>query len=199
MLIKLVLMATIGAFIGWTTNVIAIKLLFRPIHPVKVPLLPFYIQGLMPKRKAEIAKSIGETVEKELISVEEIMDELIESVDKTQVIEQMQVYIVEIVKEKMPAMVPSMFRGMILNYVHDIIASEGERLINELSEKVIHHATDKIDMAQMIEDKINAFPMEELEALVIRIAQKELKHIEYLGGLIGFFIGVLQWVLVLLI
>lgn len=199
MLYTLLIMVIVGALIGWLTNVIAIKLLFRPIEPVKIPLLPFKFQGLMPKRRAEIAKSIGETVETELLSVEDIMDELIESSDKSEIIQMMQSYVTKIVEEKMPSMVPSMFRGMIVKYVHDLVQDEGENIINELSEKVIHHASEKIKISQMIETKINAFPMEELERMVLQIAKKELKHIEVLGGIIGMVIGVLQWGIITLL
>lgn len=193
---QFLLLASIGALIGWMTNVIAIKLLFKPINPIKIPLLGFTFQGLIPKRRAEIAKQIGETVERELLSIEEIMDTLIERTDKTEVIQLMQTYIVKIVSEKMPAMVPGMFKGMIVNYIGEVIAEEGESILTELTEKVIHHATEKINISQMVEDKINAFPLEELERLTIEIAKKELKHIEYLGGLIGFFIGTIQWFLI---
>lgn len=86
-MLKLLILATIGAIIGWTTNVIAIKLLFRPIDPIKVPVLGWTLQGLMPKRKKEIAKNIGETVETELVSIEEIIDKMIEGTDKTTIIE----------------------------------------------------------------------------------------------------------------
>ncbi len=193
---QFLLLASIGALIGWMTNVIAIKLLFKPINPIKIPLLGFTFQGLIPKRRAEIAKQIGETVERELLSIEEIMDTLIERTDKTEVIQLMQTYIVKIVSEKMPAMVPGMFKGMIVNYIGEVIAEEGESILTELTEKVIHHATEKINISQMVEDKINAFPLEELERLTLEIAKKELKHIEYLGGLIGFFIGTIQWLLI---
>lgn len=193
---QFLLLASIGALIGWMTNVIAIKLLFKPINPIKIPLLGFTFQGLIPKRRAEIAKQIGETVERELLSIEEIMDTLIERTDKTEVIQLMQTYIVKIVSEKMPAMVPGMFKGMIVNYIGEVIAEEGESILTELTEKVIHHATEKINISQMVEDKINAFPLEELERLTLEIAKKELKHIEYLGGLIGFFIGTIQWFLI---
>lgn len=193
MLKTFIIMTTVGALIGWLTNVIAIKLLFRPIEPIKLPLLPFSFQGLMPKRRNEIAKSIGETVQNELLSIEEIMDELIEGMDKTEIIKMLQSYVSKIVEEKMPSMVPTMFKGMIVKYVYDLVADEGENMINQLSDKVIHHATEKINISEMIEAKINAFPMAELERLVLDIAKKELKHIEVLGGVIGLLIGVLQW------
>lgn len=197
MLVKLLILALVGAFIGWMTNVFAIKLMFRPLLPIKIPLTPFTLQGLIPKRKAEIAKSIGETVETELLSIEDIIDKLIEDADKGEIIEMIREKIIKIVDEKMPPMVPSMFKGMITSHVNDIITNDGETMINELSEKIIHHATEKVSVALIVEEKINEFDFEKLEEIIMGIAKAELKHIEILGGLIGFVIGTVQGLLIL--
>ena len=77
------LLTVVGALIGWITNIFAIKLLFRPIKPIKIPLTRFTIVGLIPKRKKEIAKNIGEVVANELISIRELMDEAVTEEDLT--------------------------------------------------------------------------------------------------------------------
>jgi uncharacterized membrane protein YheB (UPF0754 family) len=56
----------LGAFVGYITNYIAIKLLFRPKRRV------LGVQGLLPKRKAEIAKRAGELVNDYLVNSEAI-------------------------------------------------------------------------------------------------------------------------------
>ena len=63
------------ALIGLITNNFAIKLLFRPLNPIKLPFTPFVLIGLIPKRRSELAKTIGEGVAHELLSVEELIDE----------------------------------------------------------------------------------------------------------------------------
>lgn len=65
-------MVSVGTLIGWFTNYLAIKLLFRPYKEVN--LLFFKIQGLIPKRRDEIAVNISEVVEKELISLDDIAE-----------------------------------------------------------------------------------------------------------------------------
>lgn len=199
MLLKLMILAFVGAFIGWMTNVFAIKLMFRPLNPVKIPLTPFTLQGLIPKRKSEIAKSIGETVENELLSIEDIIDKLIEDTDKTEIIEIIRAKVMTIIEEKMPSMIPSMFKGMISSYVNDVITKDGEKMLSELSEKIIHHATEKVSVSLIIEEKINEFDFEKLEDIIISIAKQELKHIEILGGVIGFAIGLVQGLIILFI
>lgn len=50
----------IGALIGYFTNYIAVKMLFKPHHPIRIGSwrLPF-TPGLIPKRKDELAGAIG--------------------------------------------------------------------------------------------------------------------------------------------
>jgi uncharacterized membrane protein YheB (UPF0754 family) len=194
----LLFLAAIGAVIGWMTNVIAIKLLFRPINPISIPGLPFKFQGLIPKRKAEIARSIGEVVADELVSMEEIINKLIEGIDRAEVIKMIKVKIVTMANEKMPAMIPSMFKGMIISNVETMIDENGESIMIELTEKLAHKALEAIDIKEIVEDRINAYDFEKIEEMTIKIAQNELKHIEVLGGIIGFLIGLLQGTIVIL-
>lgn len=194
---KVLLLSLVGAGIGWMTNVFAIKLIFRPLNPIKVPVLNLSIQGLIPKRKGEIARSIGHTVETELVSIEEIIDKLIEKENKSEIIAQVKKKVRTIAEEKMPSLIPGAVRGMILVYVDEIIDSEGENVINDLTEKLVHKATSKVKISEIIEEKINNFELAKLEEIILNIAKRELKHIELLGGLIGFIIGFLQGVIIL--
>lgn len=49
----------IGSVIGYFTNFLAIKMLFRPLKPVKIGsfTLPF-TPGIIPKRKNQLAKAL---------------------------------------------------------------------------------------------------------------------------------------------
>lgn len=59
----------VGAIIGGITNGIAIKMLFRPLNPVKIGnlTLPF-TPGVIPKEKARIASKVGEVISTELLN-----------------------------------------------------------------------------------------------------------------------------------
>ncbi|WP_213996703.1 DUF445 domain-containing protein, partial [Tepidanaerobacter syntrophicus] len=85
--VQLALMPLIGALIGWGTNLFAVKLIFRPLNPIKVPVFGIEIQGLIPKRRLDISKSIGEALEKEIISTEEIIENLASEKNKTEFME----------------------------------------------------------------------------------------------------------------
>lgn len=191
-MLTLLMMTLIGGLIGYTTNVVAVKMLFRPLKPFRIPLVGWEIQGLIPKRRSDIAKSIGETVANDLVSVEDLIDKLIEDADKTAMIEMAKTRIVEMAEKNMPPMIPSMFKGAIINYVADAVDKNAESVMNELSEKLVHQATEKIDIAQMVKEKIDEFDLIKLEELILNISSKELKHIEILGGVLGVLIGFVQ-------
>ena len=74
LILQFFMMVFVGTLIGWFTNYLAIKLLFRPYKEMN--FLFFKIQGLIPKRRAEISLNIADVVEKELISVDDIADKI---------------------------------------------------------------------------------------------------------------------------
>ena len=60
----------VGALIGYATNWLAVKMLFRPHRPKGFGPLRF--QGVVPRRQEALAESIAETVQDELISAEDV-------------------------------------------------------------------------------------------------------------------------------
>ena len=74
---RLIVPMIVGGIIGYITNWLAIKMLFRPYKEIrilglKVPFTP----GLIPKESKRVAKSIGETVGENLLSPKVITDAL---------------------------------------------------------------------------------------------------------------------------
>lgn len=63
----------LGAFIGYLTNKVAIRMLFRPLEPwhifgVRVPMTP----GIIPSKRHELAENIGEMVGEHLLTATDI-------------------------------------------------------------------------------------------------------------------------------
>ena len=52
--------------------------------------------------------------------------------------------------------------------------------------------SSKIDLRDVIYKNILSFDLETLEDIIQKIAKKEFRFVERLGGLIGFFIGGIQ-------
>jgi uncharacterized membrane protein YheB (UPF0754 family) len=74
----LLLAPAVGALIGYVTNAVAIKMLFRPFKPVRIfgIRLPF-TPGVLPRERHKLADSIGSMVERELLTPEILRERLL--------------------------------------------------------------------------------------------------------------------------
>lgn len=76
-LLPWVLPPVIGAVIGWFTNALAIKMLFRPYREIRVfGLRVPFTPGILPREKARLASSIGDSVASDLITPEVLRERL---------------------------------------------------------------------------------------------------------------------------
>ncbi|RXK47333.1 DUF445 domain-containing protein [Halorientalis pallida] len=64
-----------GVLVGYFTNYIAIKAIFNPQEPVEIG--PFTLQGLFIQRQEEVAERYGEIVAEEIITVENVAQNLL--------------------------------------------------------------------------------------------------------------------------
>lgn len=195
-LITILILTIVGGLIGWITNILAIKLLFRPIAPIKIPILNIEILGLIPKRKNEIAANIGEVISNELLSMDDILDQALSNSNGENFNSYITDKIKNIINEKLN-IIPMPFRMMAAPYIDEILNKEVPNAVDEISVDLLDKAKENVNIQAIVEEKINELDLEQLEDIIIRVAKKELKHIEILGLVLGAVIGVLQGILVI--
>lgn len=194
----IILMGIIGGIIGYVTNKLAIKLIFRPINPIKIPILNIEIIGLIPKRKSEIALKIGEIIQNEFVSVDDILKNIVKEEDKEKAVNYIKEKVSTIIDEK-ATLIPSYIKSVIKGYIDEIIEKEVKDSIDEISDDIIKKAHERVNIQEIVEDKVNSLDLIELEEIILSIADKELKHIELLGLLLGFLIGIIQGIITIFI
>ena len=72
------------------------------------------------------------------------------------------------------------------------IQSSVIKLYNKSVDKALDELFAKLNISKMIEDKINAMDMDELEKLVLQVMKKELDTIVNLGAVIGLIMGLIN-------
>ena len=73
--VTLALPPAFGFVIGWATNALAIRMLFRPYRERRFLGLSF--QGMIPRRKADIARTVARVVTSELLKEERVAERLL--------------------------------------------------------------------------------------------------------------------------
>ena len=197
---QLLVMILISGAIGWITNWVAIKMLFRPHREINFGL--FKIQGLIPKRKAEIGSGIANIIQNELISVKDV----ISNIDREEFSKRLNALIDEVldknlkkkVKEKFPFL-QMFFTDKVAkdvgNTIKDIVMENQEKIFEIFS----NYAEENIDFEVIISDKISNFSLDKLEEIITFLAKKELKHIEVIGAVLGMIIGAVQYLITLIV
>ena len=197
---QLLVMVLISGAIGWITNWVAIKMLFRPHREINFGL--FKIQGLIPKRKAEIGTGIANIIQNELISVKDV----ISNIDREEFSKRLNKLIDDVldknlkkkVKEKFP-LLQMFFTDKVAkdigNTIKDIVMENQEKIFEIFS----NYAEENIDFEVIISDKISNFSLDKLEEIITLLAKKELKHIEVIGAVLGVLIGAIQYFITLIV
>ena len=197
---QLLVMVLISGAIGWITNWVAIKMLFRPHKEINFGL--FKIQGLIPKRKSEIGTGIASIIQNELISVKDV----ISNIDREEFSKRLNSLIDDVLdknlkkkmKEKFP-LLQMFFTDKVAkdvgNTIKDIVMENQEKIFEIFS----NYAEENIDFEVIISDKISNFSLDKLEEIITFLAKKELKHIEVIGAILGMLIGAVQYLITLII
>ena len=197
--VKIALIPFISSLIGWFTNYLAVRMIFHPYKPLG--LGPFKIQGLIPKRKEELAVKIGQTVSKHLVSHSDIVNCL----KSTQIDQSFE----KIIDEKLDdfiqhklfsfnPLVAAFITPEITTKIKDVLTSELILILPELAEKFAYSLDNSLDLQAHVTDRIKSFDLEKLEKIILSISSKELKAIEIYGGILGFIIGLVQVGLIML-
>ena len=197
---QFLVMILISGAIGWITNWVAIKMLFRPHKEINFGL--FKIQGLIPKRRAEIGSGIANIIQNELISVKDV----ISNIDREEFSKRLDSSIDKVLEKNLKAKVKEKFPVLqmfftdrmakdVSNTIKDIIMENQEKIFEIFS----NYAEENINFEVIISDKISNFSLNKLEEIITLLAKKELKHIEVIGAILGGLIGVAQYLITLII
>ena len=197
---QLLVMVLISGAIGWITNWVAIKMLFRPHREINFGL--FKIQGLIPKRKAEIGTGIANIIQNELISVKDV----ISNIDREEFSKRLNKLIDDVLDKNLKKKVKEKFPLLQMFFTDKIAKDIGntiKEIVMENQEKIFeifsNYAEENIDFEIIISDKISNFSLDKLEEIITLLAKRELKHIEVIGAILGMLIGAVQYLITLII
>lgn len=177
-----------GGFIGWITNRVAIYLLFRPRRPV--PVIRF--QGLLPRHQRDLARSIGDVVQTQLMPVDALLKELDLPALKASMTEAVANHVHRRLAEQWPRFLPPALREAAEGFLTDVAVRETVLLFDRVAADAEQKLRTNLHVGRLAEEQIMALDLDELERLVRGLAHRQLRHIEWAGAVLGFLIGLLQ-------
>lgn len=191
-----ILLPIIAGMIGWFTNWIAVFMLFRPRNPTYI--LGINFQGVFPKRQKYLAEQLGNLVANELFSAHDIKNRLLGGDSVAHIVELIEGKVDDFLLNTFPDKYPitSIFFGtrrkaqIKADLIHEV-----QNTVPGLLEDYAENIDKQIDIKEIVRDKVEALDPIKLENLLNSILKKEFRFIEWIGALLGFFIGIVQVVI----
>lgn len=181
----------IGGLIGWSTNWLAVKMIFRPIRARR--FLFFRVQGLVGRRQADLAKAIGRVVGTHLVEHKDVVRAL-NKLDFHGIL-------AGVLDRGLGPKIQEL-RGLPLiggfldenrvRGIRDAIIGGILEHKDTVLDQVETGLAAGLDVQHLVETKVAALAVEKLEALILEVASRELRAIEVLGGVLGVLIGLGQ-------
>ena len=168
----------LGALIGYVTNYIAIRMLFRPLHPwrllgTRLPLTP----GIIPAKRGELAQRMGEMVGSHLLTADDVRQALEKPAFNRE--------LKSTVNDKLGAFLDRNL-GALDTLVPDSYQRRFRELVSTLRSKALRQVTNYLASDQF-EAQMRRFIIEKGDALLARDLesfltparyQKLLRHLE---------------------
>jgi len=189
----LLLIPLISAFIGYITNLIAIKMLFHPRKPIKI--LGIKLHGIFPKRQQQFAEKLGKLVSNELLSFDDIASKLSNPDNLKQLSPLIESHLDHFLRNKLATEMPiiSAFVGeKTINKLKAVFLEELNSLFPGLMQQYSSNLRQSLDLEKIVIEKVSGFSSDKLESILMQIMSKEFRFVEIIGGVIGLFIGLIQ-------
>ncbi len=152
----------------------------------------------MPKRRNDIAESVAATVEKELISMQDLSGVLYD-IDFSSVIDK----IVDIHFDSANNKEKKEIFSKINLTINAFMRPRIKKSLNENKDELIHEFIQEIernvDFKDIIVRNIEEYDLDQMEDIVKSVSSKELRYITIIGGVLGFLIGLIQMIIYLII
>ncbi len=188
----------IAALVGWFTNFLAVKMLFYPKEPYSVLGL-FKIQGIFPKNQNRVAERLGRMVADELLSSEDLREKMNHPENILSITELVQAkidYFLNVTFPKQYPLTSVLVSKKRKEKVKDELMNEVNESVPKVIEGYMENIEERFNVEQVIREKVTRLPSEKLERLINNLLKKEFKFIEYIGAVVGFLIG---WIQVLMV
>lgn len=186
-------MPLVAALIGYLTKVMAVEMMFRPLHFRGIkPVLGW--QGVIPRSAPRIASVAMDLLVGRLIDPKELiaridLDALAKELDVP-----MRKMVDELCREVMPRLMPLVWnvmpetgRKLIILRIEESIPETLERLVRDMQDNV----DEILDIKTLAIDALVSDPAKTVK-LIRTVGKNELKFIVKMGAPFGFAVGLVQ-------
>jgi uncharacterized membrane protein YheB (UPF0754 family) len=174
----LIFLPLTSAFIGWGSNWLLVKMLF----------------SVFSKRQPQLAQTLGPIIAKEFVSFNQLEEKITNPDSIKKIMPVAEVHIDDFLRNKLKEGFPmiSMVGDRTINTLKEIFMKELEAIFPVIMKKYLQNLQQDLNLEQTITHKLAALQVQKLKTAVYQHAGRELRQAYLLGAAVGFFIGLIQ-------
>ena len=183
-----------GLLVGYATNFLAIKLIFRPIRPIRLGGVT--LQGTFIKRQAEVSAEYSRIVASRIITVENIFEYIIRGPGSAKMGLIVQKQIERAIEHTAKSAFPMALikpDSAVFEHIRNIA---GYRFMQELPMNIRHvfgYAENALDLETILRVKMSSLSPEAFEEFLRPVFREDEFKLILIGGILGGIAGTLQY------
>jgi uncharacterized membrane protein YheB (UPF0754 family) len=191
-------MPLFGLFVGWTTDWLALRMIFRPTVERRL-FGPLRWQGRFHRRRFEVSEQYGEMLAREILTPRVLLDAMLTGPTADRLFAMVERAVDGAIDAETGAA-----RGVVTLAVGSaryerLKRSVASRAIERIPETTAHleaYAEGALDIRNTVVGKMHELTISEYEGILRPIFKEDEKVLIAVGALLGFLVGELQVVLV---
>ena len=185
-----------GVLVGYMTNWLALKLIFRPLQPIKIG--PVTFQGLFIKRQKEVSEEYSQIVASKIITVENIFEYIVRGPGSEKLMQMTSLQIGRAIEKAAGSFSPviKIISGQhSLDHMRNIAVY---RFMQELPmniRTIFGYAENALDLEKVLQKKMKGLTPIEFEQFLRPVFKEDEQTLILVGAVLGGIAGVLQYLL----
>lgn len=183
-----------GILVGYFTNFLALKLIFRPLNPIKIGRL--HIQGMFIRRQVEVAHEYSKIVASKIITIENIFEYIIRGPGQKK-LEQIVQKQIEFTINETAGIIKSLVEistgSKLFLHIRNIACF---RFMQELPMNIRHvfgYAENALDLEHILREKMIGLSAIEFEQFLRPVFKEDETTLIIIGAVLGGIAGLLQF------
>ncbi|MEM7548174.1 MAG: hypothetical protein AAF363_00760 [Bacteroidota bacterium] len=182
-----------GLFVGFATNWVALKLIFKPLHPINLGI--FKIQGLFIKRQKEVAQAYSELVATNIINSRNIFETIMHGKASPELIQIIRKYVSKSIDLTVGGS-KDLIKLLSGRNTYDNaknIASSGVIEDMRITAKQIYGYTEEaLNLEETMKVRMSNLPPEDFQGFLRPVFQEDETKLILVGAFLGFLAGLAQ-------
>jgi len=187
------LLPVCGFIVGWFTNFLALKVIFRPLHPIAIG--PYKLQGLFLKRQNEVSEVFARINCVELLGTEQIWDAILTGPNRKNFQLLLRnhsiIFTEKLIGGLRPLALTAMGTEKFLLMKEDIATKVILKLPNIIGLSY-DYTTEALQMETTIRTKMQGLGPAEFEGVLHPAFEEDEMTLIMVGGFLGMLVGIVQ-------